>query len=672
VIRGETRAFGVEVRFRETPRGTQRAAASDTRELVQRVANTIRAALEDERGDVLVFLPGQGEIRRTQRALIDMNLPRDVRAFPLYGELAATEQDAAIARGEAGVRKVVLATNIAETSLTIEGVRIVIDSGLERRARFDPSTGMSRLDTVRISRASAEQRRGRAGRLEPGVCYRLWSETEHSTLQAQSSPEIVEADLAPLALELAGWGITDTKALRWLDPPPTATFSQARDLLQELGAIDSRSRVTEHGRSLLQMALHPRLAHMVARGAELGLARTAIELAILLTERDLVRAGSVREVDLRHRLDALHGTARLPAGLEVDAAGRQRALRAVDLATRQLRLSQTVERPRSDASGLLLALAYPDRIAQSRGGYGRYLLSNGRGARLPPAQSLAKEEFLVVADLDAGEREALIRLAVPIDAATLEEDFPDRITASERIEWDSRAQAVVAHRERSLGALKLVQERIDAPEPGHVAAAMIQGVRELGLASLPWTPAARALQARMMFAHRHASRDVQAWPDVSDGGLLMSLDAWLVPWLDGITRREHLARLDLAAILQSFLDWDRQQRLNEMAPTHFTVPSGSRIPIDYTVESPTVSVRLQEVFGLTATPTVANGRVALTLELLSPARRPVQITQDLMSFWARGYPDVRKELKGRYPRHHWPDDPLTATPTARAKPRQRG
>jgi ATP-dependent RNA helicase HrpB len=671
IIRGEARAFEVETRYRETPRGAERARATDAAALAQRVGGTVRLALDEEHGDVLAFLPGRGEIRRAQQLLEEMNLPRDVRVRPLYGELPPAEQDAAIEPSPAGARKVVLATNIAETSLTIEGVRVVVDSGVERRARFDPSTGMSRLETVRISRASAEQRRGRAGRLESGVCYRLWSQAEHTTLPAQTPPEIVEADLAPLALELAGWGIADPSALRWLDPPPAAPFAQARDLLRALGALDDAGRVSEHGRSLLRMGLHPRLAHMVARATELDAARTGIDLAVLLTERDLLRtSGFARDADIRVRLDALRGAGQPPAGLEVDQGARQRALRAVDGLEKQLRLKSPSRTPPTDEVGLLLAFAYPDRIAQSRGSDGRYLLSGGRGARLPPAQSLAKEDFLVIADLDAGDREALIRLAAPIDATRLVQNFAELIEVRERIEWDQREQAVVARRERWLGALNLEQRRLENPDPAVVSAEMIRGIRELGLESLPWQREARVLQARLEFARAHPSPG-DAWPDVTNGTLLATLETWLLPWIEGITRREHLARLDLNAILRALLDWNQQQRLDAVAPTHLEVPSGSRIPIDYSTEAPTVSVRLQELFGLTKTPTIANGRVPLTVELLSPARRPVQVTRDLASFWARGYPEVKKELKGRYPKHYWPDDPLSAEPTARAKPRQR-
>lgn len=671
IVTAQGRAFPVTTHYRE--RVDVRSSRPQYEDMAQIVARTISRAIEDEPGDVLAFLPGQGEIRRAQRFLEETSLPSGVRVLPLFGELSPQEQDAAIQPSRSGERKIVLATNIAETSLTIEGVRIVVDSGQERRSRFDPVTGMSRLELGSISRASADQRRGRAGRTQAGVCYRLWSEVEHSALPAQTAPEIVGADLAPLALELANWGIADPSALRWLDSPPSATFAQARDLLRSLDAIAAEGRVTEHGRALARMSTHPRLGHMIVRGTEMGLQTTALQIAAVLGERDLLRTqGQDRNVDLRFRVEALRGERTLPAGVFVDQGAKQRASRSIDLLARQLEQSRTDQTKLGDFDvGRLLALAYPDRIAQSRGAGGRYLLSNGRGAHLPPAQSLSQAEFLVVADLDAGDREALIRLAAPLTRELLEADFASHIEHRERFGWDSREQSVVAQDERWLGALKLYERRIDKPDPARMLDGMLAGVRELGLAALPWTKPARALQTRLIFAKRFDERAPAPWPDVSDTALMEHLDDWLAPWLTDMSRRDHLARLNLHDMLMSLLDWNGQQRLEMFAPTHLPVPSGSRIPIDYTEESPTVAVRLQEVFGLHQTPTVAEGRVPLTLQLLSPAHRPVQVTRDLVSFWARGYLDVKKELKGRYPKHYWPDDPLTAQATARAKPRPR-
>jgi ATP-dependent helicase HrpB len=672
IVTAAGKAFEVETRWTAASVANRGQREVD---IATRTARTIAQALEEHPGDILAFLPGQAEIRRAQQQLDESNLPRGVNLLPLFGDLSVADQDAALRPGDAQHRKVVLATNIAETSLTIEGVRVVVDSGLARRARFDPSTGMSGLETMRISRASADQRRGRAGRLGPGVCYRLWSESEHASLAAQTAPEILEADLAPVALELAEWGVSDPRALRWLDPPPAATFSQARDLLRSLEAIDAEGRITAHGRGLARLGTHPRLAHMIARGAELGLQRLALEIAAVLGERDLLRwnAGR-RDADLRLRIEALRrgrvDDPHVAADVRVDGGARQRALRSVEVLERQNEKSAT-QRPatESDADiGRLLAFAYPDRIAQSRGAGGRYLLSGGRGARLADAQSIAQAEFLVVADLDAGDREALIRLAAPLPRAALEADFAPLIEHRQRFEWDAREQAVVAQDERWLGAIRLGERRLDNPDSARIASALLAGIRELGLEVLPWTKEARALRQRLAFARDVDTQPPRPWPDVSDATLTATLEDWLAPWLTGMSRRDHLARLDMTAIIAALLDWNQRQRLDEIAPTHLQVPSGSRIPIDYSA-APTVAVRLQEVFGLSATPAVGGGRVPLTLQLLSPAQRPVQVTRDLASFWARGYAEVKKELKGRYPKHYWPDDPTSAVATARARPR---
>jgi len=672
IVSTEGKAFEVETRWATT--GTANRGQREI-DIATRTARTILQALEQEPGDILAFLPGQGEIRRAQQQLEEGGLARGVSVLPLFGDLSAAEQDAALRPGDAQHRKVVLATNIAETSLTIEGVRVVVDSGLARRARFDPSTGMSGLETVRISRASADQRRGRAGRLGPGVCYRLWSETEHASLAAQTAPEILEADLAPVALDLAEWGVSDPRSLRWLDPPPAATFAQARDLLRSLDAIDAEGRITPHGRALARLGTHPRLAHMIVRGAELGLRRLALEIAAVLGERDLLRwnAGR-RDADLRLRIEALRrgrvDDSHVAADVRVDGGARQRAVRSVEVLERQLDTgTATSPATESDADiGRLLAFAYPDRIAQSRGAGGRYLLSGGRGARLADAQSIAQAEFLVVADLDAGDREALIRLASPLPRAALEADFAALIEHRQRFEWDAREQAVVAQDERWLGAIRLGERRLENPDSERVMSALLAGIRELGLDVLPWTKEARALRQRLAFARDVDTHAPRPWPDVSDDALLATLEDWLAPWLTNMSRRDHLARLDTTAIIAALLDWNQRQRLDELAPTHLQVPSGSRIPIDYSA-APTVAVRLQEVFGLSTTPAVGGGRVPLTLQLLSPAHRPVQVTKDLASFWARGYMEVKKELKGRYPKHYWPDDPTTAVATARARPR---
>jgi ATP-dependent helicase HrpB len=678
VINAPGRAFPVTTHYR-TVADTRGAARRGQEDVALITAGVVSRALQEETGDVLVFLPGQREIHRTQRLLEAGSLPAATRVLPLYGDLAFEQQEAALRRAAPGERKVVLATNIAETSLTIEGVRVVVDSGLARSARFDPAIGMSRLETVRISRSAADQRQGRAGRLEAGVCYRLWSQTEHAGLHAHDAPEILATDLAALVLELAEWGVTQPGSLRWLDPPAAAPFNQARDLLCSLEALDAQGHITAHGRKLARLGAHPRLAHMMVRGSELGHRRVALEIAALLGERDVMRGAAAQDVDLRLRVEALHQPTGLTGGSSIDAATRQRVQRTFEQLARQLDAgphgspSATArvgaQRPSSDATGLLLALAYPDRIAQLRGESGRYLLTSGRGARVATPQSLASAEFIVIADLEGGEREALIRLAAPLTRAELERHFAVSIETRERVGWDAREQAVVMRHERWLGAVLLEERRLENPDQEQVLQAMLSGVRELGIEQLPWTPAAQALRSRIRFAAQFDHSKQARWPALDNAHLQADLEGWLAPHLAGVVRREQLARLDLHAVVLGLLDWQQQQRLEQLAPSHLVVPSGSRIPIDYSGAAPSIAVRLQEVFGMRATPMIGGGQVPLTLQLLSPAHRPVQVTRDLGSFWARGYAEVKKELKGRYPKHYWPDDPLSAQPTARTKKR---
>ncbi|HXQ64248.1 MAG TPA: ATP-dependent helicase HrpB [Steroidobacteraceae bacterium] len=659
-ITSSGRAFPVAVRHAKRP----------PQHLEGELIHTVRRALADGPGDALVFLPGAAEIRRVARALLEGELPADTSVLPLFGELAPDAQDLALQPAAPGRRKVVLATSIAETSLTIEGVRIVVDSGLARRSRFDPSSGMSRLETLPVSLASAEQRRGRAGRIEPGVCYRVYTEAAERQLAAAAPPEIAETDLAPLALDLACWG-TEAASLAWLDPPPPAHLAQARALLTELGALDDDGRATAAGRQMAQLGVHPRLAHMLlaARGPAV---RMACELAAFLGERDFARTRpGERDADLGKRLELLHGGT--AAGLEADRGAIERTRRLAGIWMRELEAGGRLAAGSGVAEpdpGLLLAHAYPDRLGQRRGEGGRYLLASGRGAAFPGPDALAQHEFIVAATLDAGEREARIRLAAPITRAQLLTHFGARILTVGRVEWDRRESAVIARRERRLGALLLEESALPNPSAELAIEAMLSGVRELGLESLPWTQAARSLRWRVGFLRRlHVGEAPNPWPDLSDAALVATLGDWLAPFLAGITRRDHLARLDLVAILRTRLDHRLAQSLERLAPTHLAVPSGSRVPIDYSADAPSVAVRLQEMFGLTATPTVGE-HLPLTIALLSPAGRPVQVTRDLASFWARGYAEVRKELKGRYPKHYWPDDPLVAEPTARARPRR--
>jgi len=656
VVRAAGRAFPVETRYAGSgapalPDALARGTASPE----QSLARLVLRALGETHGDVLVFLPGAREIRRVA-ALLE-SAGAGARILPLYGDLSAEAQDAALTP-VAGVRRVVLATNIAETSLTLEGVRVVVDSGLVRRLRFDPNTGMSRLELERISRASAEQRQGRAGRLEAGVCYRLWSEAAHRSLAPFTPPEILEADLAALALELAEWGAHEASALRWLDPPPAALLQSARDLLARLGALDAHGRITGHGREMARLAVHPRLAHMLLCARELGAVALAADLAALLAERDLLRSGG-RDADIRTRLDILRGEA--PLG-ETDrgalAAVRAQAREFV----RQLGGAASAG-PYAESPGALLALAFPDRIGALRaGGEGRFTLANGRGAHFAEVQSLARQPLIVAVHLDDRERDARILLAAPLEREALEAVMPGALEWHETVQWSRREQAVVARRELRLDQLLLVAQPLAEVPTGRTREAMLTGLRDLGLDALPWERETRELQARVALV-RSLGGPYAEWPDLADAALAESLEDWLAPWLDGVTRREHLSRVALGEALRARLGWQRLRELEALAPTHLAVPSGSQIRIDYLDErAPVVAVRLQEVFGLTETPRLAGGRVPVTFTLLSPAHRPVQVTRDLASFWRRGYAEVRKDLRGRYPKHHWPEDPLTAEP----------
>jgi ATP-dependent helicase HrpB len=628
------------------------------------VAQAIGNALAQEEGSILAFLPGAREIRRVAAHLADADLGSNVIVAPLYGDLASREQDAAVAPPPPGQCKVVLASAIAETSLTIEGIRIVIDSGLARVPRYDPRSGMTRLETVRASQATADQRRGRAGRLGPGVCIRLWTEPDQRARTPHPVPEILAADLTPLALELAVWGAGDGHDLAFLDPPPSGALAQARDLLAQLGALDARGHPTAHGRAMGRLGLHPRLAHMILAAAARGLGRLACETAAILSERDLFRgATNERDADLRTRIAILRGE-------RAESVDRTALNQAQALAKQWMRLAK-VERGSSVADlnrlGEIVALAYPDRIAQARGdAIGQFRLTSGRGAFLPPTDALAKEPFLAVAALDGDTRSARIFLAAPIDRAAIEEQFADRFDDAEEIAWDARSESVVATRERRFGALVLDRKPIAAPDSPALARAMADGIRQLGLTALSWTPEARAIQARIAFLRR---LDADRWPDVSDAALAADPVAWLGEHLDGVTRRAHLARIDVAAALLDRLDWKQRRDLDRLAPTHIDVPTGRSVTIDYTGESPVLAVKLQEMFGARTTPTVADGRVPILIHLLSPAGRPVQVTQDLEGFWRSGYAAVRAELRGRYPKHPWPDDPLTAPPTKGVKRR---
>lgn len=635
----------------------------------QAVADAVLRALKENEGDVLAFLPGAWEIRRTQE-LLGASLRGKADILPLYGDLPWEAQDQALAPGAR--RKVVLATPIAETSLTIEGVRIVVDSGYARVPQFDPPSGLSRLTTQRISSASATQRAGRAGRLAAGACYRLWTETTQRGLIPQSIPEIRSADLAPLALDLAAWGVKEAKSLAWLDPPPDAAMNQARALLADLDAIDAEGNITNTGRAMARLPLHPRLAHMLALAQQQGLGTLACDIAALLSERDILVGEARRTVDFETRLEALRAfRAHGRQGAQSHHADANGCVRVNQAAQQYQRLLAAKEPETGDVgqAGLLLALAYPDRVALARvAGDTRYLLASGRGARLPVWEMRLRQPCIVAASLDAGETEGQIYLAAPVDPDTLREHLPEHVKVDEVVRWDETQSVVVARREERFGALLLETRPLVKADPEKMRAAMLDGIRRLGLDVLPWTHDARQWQARVQCLRAWAPEE--NWPDVSDATLLAELERWLGPYLDGVTRRDHLARLDMLNALKGLLDWKQQQRLDEGAPTHLTVPSGSRRVLEYEPgQPPMLAVKLQEMFGQADTPRVGFGRIPVTLHLLSPAGRPIQVTQDLRGFWERTYAEVKKELKGRYPKHPWPDDPWSAQPTARAKRR---
>ena len=659
VITSEGRAHSVETRYLlQAPAGRIEAT----------MAATIRRTLDEETGSILAFLPGAREIRRVAEHLADEPLPGDVTVAPLYGDLDARAQDAAVSPAPAGRRKVVLATSIAETSLTIEGIRVVIDSGLARRPRYDPRSGMTRLETLRASQATTDQRRGRAGRLGPGICLRLWTEADQRARSPQALPEILTADLTPLALELAVWGAGDGGGLAFLDPPPAGAMAQARALLTQLGALDAHGDPTAHGKAMARLGLHPRLGHAILAAAKRGSGRLACETAAILSERDLFRGpASGRDADLRTRLAVLRGERNETATVDRGAMAQARAL-----GQQWMRLARLSDTRDADIAqiGEIVALAYPDRVAQARrGSRSEFLLANGRGAVVAATDPLAGEPYLAVATLDGDARSARIFLAAPIDQATIEDLFADRLVMTEEVRWDARSESVVATRDRRLGAIALEREPLGAVAAAATVQAMADGIRQLGAAALPWTREARSLQARIGFLRR---LDPEAWPDLSDAMLTADPAAWLGERLDGITRRAHLSRIDVAAALLDRLDWRQRRDLDRLAPTHIAAPTGRQVALDYEGEAPVLAVKLQEMFGQRTTPTVAEGRVPVLVHLLSPAGRPMQVTQDLEGFWRNGYAAVRGELRGRYPKHPWPEDPLTAPPTKGVKPKPGG
>ena len=620
-------------------------------------AKVVRRALGETEGDILVFLPGVREIRRTRMMLEEGGLPGDVVVYDLFGDADPEIQRVALGPVAPGKRKVLLSTSIAETSLTIDGVRVVVDSGLSRLPRFDPRRGMTGLATVPASVASADQRRGRAGRQAPGTCYRLWTEEQHRSLPAFSTPEILSADLAPLALDIARWGGGD--GLRFIDPPPPSHLSQARSMLLLLGALDGRGALTSHGKAMADLPIHPRLAHMILLGKGLSLGSLSCDLGALLEERDILRGPVRNDVDIASRFQAF----RTGAGVLSDVRVR------IQAESRRLRKLAGAEGGLEDLSrlGLLVALAYPERVARRRvESPGRYLMVNGAGALLPEGSLLGREEFLAVADVDGIGTEVKVFLAAPLDMEDLVEAFRESIVEEEQVFWNQTDEAVVARHVRRLGAITF-GERVVVPHGDSAREAMVEGIRQMGLGALPWGKEAESVRRRSEWL-RLCALVPSGWPDLGDANLLATLPGWLGPFLDGTTRRSHLQKLKMESVLRLLFAPGEWNDLSRLAPETITVPTGSRIRLDYAAgDLPVLSVRLQEMFGQTDTPAIAGGRVSVLIHLLSPAGRPLAVTQDLRSFWSNAYQEVRKEMRGRYPRHIWPEDPLAAKPTRRTK-----
>ncbi len=639
VIESEGRSFPVEIRYDERPSGMP---------VEEAMAKAVRTALADEPGSVLAFLPGQREIERTA-AHLEGRVGADTDVVPLYGQLDGKAQDAAIRPAAEGRRKVVLATAIAETSITIDGVRVVIDSGLSRLPKYETASGLTRLETVRASRASAEQRAGRAGRTQPGVAIRLWRAEQTAALPAFTPPEILEADLSGLMLDCAAFGVANPASLCFLDAPPAPALSEARALLKALHAIDDAGRLTDAGSAMRKLALPVRLAHMVADAADHGCAADAARLAVLLTERGL--GGD--SADLERRL------------MRFSSDRSPRANAARQLADRLARAVSSAA-PEATSTGALLLNAWPDRVAKARGERGRFVLANGSGAMLDAADALAGETFLVVADLQGRAQNARITAAAPVSEPEIRAALSDRIETRRETSFDRERRSVRVRETVRLGAIVLAERMLPAPAGADADSAVIEAIREHGLALLPWSREAESLRNRLAWLHRGLGAP---WPDMSDDALTERLDDWLAPFLTGEASLNAISGGTLTSGLIALVPHDLQRRIDALAPTHFDAPSGSHVPVRYDGEAPVLAIRVQELFGLDRHPSIANGTVPLTLELLSPAHRPIQTTRDLPGFWRGSWADVRSDMRGRYPKHVWPENPLEAAATSRAKPR---
>jgi ATP-dependent helicase HrpB len=653
---------------------TEYITKSSRERLEDLVTRSLKKALECGRGGVLCFLPGVGEIRRAEEKIrLELRPADDVMICPLYGDLDKDEQDAAIQPAPDGKRKIVLATSIAESSITIDGVSVIIDSGLSRKAILDSRTGMSHLETVRVSRASADQRRGRAGRTGPGVCYRLWGENENSLMPEYDIPEILESDLANLALILAEWGVADTSALKWLDAPPYAKFAQSVELLTELGAVDANGKITAHGRKMLAAGTHPRLANMIIRSSEIGLGSLACDIAAILEERDLIKFTSRnRDSDLRLRLDLLRhrqsATADCATLNKIDDSVRWR----VKNFSEEFRKRLGIEFRECDSgtAGVVLGFAYPDRISKRREGVESiYLLSCGRAAKFANLEPLSKEEFLTVAELDDKEKDAKILLAAPITRNDLERYFGDNIKIVEAVEWNDRTGAVDAVGRRVFFSIILEEFPLKNPDRRKIAGAVLNGIRMRGLACLPWNDETENLRNRIVFSAGIDKKN--DWPDLSDDAFLENLEDLLSPFLGGVRRTEDFKKINLHEALTGLLDWKHKELLDKLAPSHLKVASGSMVRLNYREgDVPVLAVRVQELFGTKSHPCVGGGKIPVLVKILSPSMRPVQTTSDLPGFWSSSYQLVKKDLKGRYPKHFWPENPVEVAATRGLKPRK--
>ena len=649
VVASEGRAFAVETRYLGRKADVP---------LERQMADAVAMALRADPGSVLAFLPGAAEIRRTQTLLSERIHDATIEILPLFGALDAAVQDRAIAPAPQGHRKAVLATSIAETSLTIEGVRIVVNSGVARVPRYEPDIGLTRLETVRASRAAVDQRRGRAGRTEPGVCYRLWDEPQTASLAPYTQPEILSADLSSLVLDLAQWGVGDPATLAFLDPPPAPALKEARSLLRELGALDGDGRITAEGNSLRALALPPRLARMIVDSHRLGGGEAAADIAAVLTERGL--GGD--SVDLDVRLDQFRRDRSQRAGSARSLAGRW----AAQVASSPSPFAGERRGAAEPTTGVMLALAFPDRVARNRG-QGSFVLANGRGAMVDPASALARAPYIAVAELAGTAAQGRILLAAPIALADIEVHFADRIETADEVSFDRGAMALRARRRRTLQAMTLSEAPLALTPSAETARVLAEGLIAAGIEQLPWSKSVKQWRDRVTFLRK---AEGGAWPDLSDRALAARREDWLMPILHDKTSVKDLSASDLSEALTTLLPWELRARLEREAPTHFEAPTGTMLAIDYEAgQGPTIAVRLQELFGLTTHPSIAKGAVPLVLELLSPAHRPVQVTRDLPGFWRGSYAAVRSDLRGRYPRHPWPEDPANAMPTRRVKPR---